>query len=113
MKDYLKMTDEDILNTLYQYMKLVKPEEEIFLYHDIVKYIFINGPGLEFMFIYCKHRKLVAQTTDIMRIPSWFMELFHLQRITSSEAVQVIPMNRIAEFYRYFTVEVKDKELLK
>lgn len=109
------MTDEDrnILITLYNYLKLVKPEEEISLYNDIVKYIFINGPGLEFMSIYCKHRKLVAQMTDIMRIPSWFMELFHLQRITSSEAVQVIPMHKIAEFYRYFIIEVKDKELLK
>lgn len=109
------MTDEDrnILITLYNYLKLVKPEVVISLNHDTVKYIFIDGPGLEFMSIYCKHRKLVAQMTDIMRIPSWFMELFHLQRITSSEAVQVIPMHKIAEFYRYFIIEVKDKELLK
>lgn len=110
------MTDEDrnILITLYNYLKLVKPEEEISLVNrDIVKYIFINGPGLEFMSIYCKHRKLIAQITDIMKIPSWFMVLFHLKRITSSEAVQVIPMYKMLEFYRYFTVEVKDKELLK
>lgn len=109
------MTDEDknILITLYNYLKLVKPEEEISLYNDIIKYIFINGPGLEFISIYCKHRKLVAQMTDIMKIPSWFMELFHLQRITSSEAVHTIPMHKMADFYRYFAIEVKDKELLK
>lgn len=107
------MSDEDVLNTLYHYMKLVKPEEEISLHHDTVKYIFINGPGLEFMSIYCKHRKLVAKMTDIMKIPSWFMELFHLQRITSSEAVHIIPMHKMADFYRYFAIEVKDKELLK
>lgn len=109
------MTDEDrnILITLYNYLKLVRPEEEISLYNDIVKYIFINGPGLEFISIYCKHRKLIAQVTDIMRIPSWFMELFHLQRITSSDALRVIPMYKMADFYKYYTIEVKDKELLK
>lgn len=116
MKDYLKMTDEDrnILITLYNYLKLVKPEEEISLVNqDIVKYIFINGPGLEFMSIYCKHRKIVTQVTDKMKVPSWFMELFHLQRVTSSDASRVIPMHKIAEFYRYYAVEVRDKELLK
>lgn len=109
------MTDEDrnILITLYNYLKLVKPEEEISLNHDTVKYIFINGPGLEFISIYCKHRKLVAQITDIMEIPSWFRELFHLQRITSSGALCAVPMHKIAEFYKYYTIEVKDKELLK
>ena len=114
MKDYLKMTDEDVLNTLYNYIKLVKPEEEISLVdQDIIKYIFINGPVMEFMSIYCKHKKLVVQATDRMRIPSWFMALFHLQRITSSDASYVIPIHKMAEFYRYFTIEVKDKELLK
>ena len=107
------MTDEDILNTLYNYIKLVKPEEEISLKHAIVKYICINGPSLEFMSIYCKHKKIVAQVTDRMRIPSWFMELFHLQRITSSDALRVIPMYKMAEFYKYYTIEMKDKELLK
>lgn len=109
------MTDEDknILITLYHYMKLVKPEGDISLKHSIVKYIFIDGPSLEFMSIYCKHRKIVAQVTDNMKIPSWFMGLFHLQRITSSDALRVIPIDRIAEFYRYFMIEVKDKELLK
>lgn len=110
------MTDEDqnILTTVYNYLKLVKPEEEIFLVdQDIVKYIFIDGPGLEFMHIYCKHKKLVAQVTDTMKVPSWFMKLFHLQRITSSDALRVIPMHKIAEFYKYYVIEVKDKELLK
>lgn len=107
------MTDEDILNTLYNYIKLVKPEEEISLKHAIVKYIFIDGPSLEFMSIYCKHKEIVAQVTDRMKVPSWFMELFHLQRITSSDALRIIPMNRMAEFYKYYTIEVKDKELLK
>lgn len=109
------MTDEDrnILITLYNYLKLVKPEGDISLKHSTVKYIFIDGPSLEFMSIYCKHRKIVVQVTDSMRIPSWFMELFHLQRITSSDALRVIPMHKIAEFYKYYTIEVKDKELLK
>lgn len=110
------MTDEDrnILITLYNYLKLVKPEEEIFLVdQDIVKYIFINGPTLEFMSIYCKHREIVIQVTDKMRIPSWFMKLFHLQRITPSDASRVIPMHKIAEFYKHYAVEVRDKELLK
>lgn len=110
------MTNEDknILTTLYNYMKLVKPEEEISLVDQVtVKYIFINGPTLEFMSVYCKHKKIVAQVTDRMKVPSWFMELFHLQRITSSDASRVIPMHKIAEFYKYYTIEVKDKELLK
>ena len=107
------MSDEDVLNTLYHYMKLVKPEEEISLKHAIVKYIFIDGPSLEFMSIYCKHKEIVIQVTDKMRIPSWFMKLFHLQRITPSDALRVIPMYRMAEFFKYYTIEVKDKELLK
>ena len=107
------MTDEDMLNILYQYIKLVNPEEEISLKHAIVKYIFIDGPSLEFMSIYCKHKKIVIQVTDKMKIPSWFMKLFHLQRITSSDALRVIPMYKMAEFYKYYTIEVKDKELLK
>lgn len=110
------MTNEDknILTTLYNYMKLVKPEEEISLVdQDIVKYIFINGPTLEFMSVYCRHKKIVAQVTDRMKVPSWFMKLFHIQRITSLDASYVIPMHKMAEFYRHYAVEVKDKELLK
>lgn len=116
MRNYLKMTDEDqnILTTVYNYLKLVKPEAEISLVdQDIVKYIFIDGPVIEFMSIYCKHKKLVAQVTDKMKIPSWFMQLFHLQRILSSDAFYAVPMHKMAEFYRYFAIEVKDKELLK
>lgn len=110
------MTDEDqnILTTVYNYLKLVKPEEEISLVdQDIVKYIFINGPVMEFISIYCKHKRIVAQVTDKMKVPSWFMQLFHLQRITSSDALHTIPMHKMADFYRYFAIEVKDKELLK
>lgn len=106
--------DQNILTTIYNYLKLVKPEGEISIVdQDIVKYIFIDGPVVEFMRIYCKHKKLVVQATDKMRIPSWFMALFHLQRITSSDASYVIPKHKMAEFYRYFAIEVKDKELLK
>ena len=106
--------DNTILTTVYNYIKLVKPEEEISLIdQDVVKYIFINGPSLEFMSIYCKHKEIVIQVTDKMKIPSWFMKLFHLQRITSSDALRVIPMYKMAEFYKYYTIEVKDKDLLK
>ena len=110
------MTDEDqsIITTVYNYLKLVKPEEEISLVdQDTVKYIFIDGPSSEFMSIYCKHKKLIAHVTDRMKISSWFMELFHLQRITSSDASYIIPTHKMADFYRYFEIEVKDKELLK
>lgn len=109
------MTDEDqsILTTVYNYLKLVKPEGKISLVDHIVKYIFIDGPAIEFMRIYCKHKKLVVQVTDRMGIPSWFRELFHLQRVTSSDASYVIPKHKIEGFYRYFAIEVKDKELLK
>lgn len=110
------MTDEDnsILTIIYNYIKLVKPEKEIsFRDQDIVKYIFIKGPVMEFMSVYCNHKKIVAQVTDRMKVPSWFMDLFHLQRITSSDALRVIPMHKIVEFYKYYVIEVKDKELLK
>ena len=110
------MTDKDqnIITTVYNYLKLIKPEEEISLVdQDIVKYIFIDGPSLEFMSIYCKHKKLVVQVTDEMKVSSWFMKLFHLQRITSSDASYTVPMHKMAEFYRYYEIEVKDKELLK
>lgn len=105
------MTDKDqsILTTVYNYLKLVKPEERISL---MDKYIFIDGPGLEFMHIYCKHKKLVVQVTDSMKIPSWFMKLFHLQRITYSDASYTVPTHKMAEFYRYYVIEVKDKDLL-
>ena len=109
------MTDEDrnILITLYNYLKLVKPEEEIFLIYDTVKYIFIDGPSLDFMSIYCKHKKIVLQVTDEMEVPSWFKVLFHLRRVASDEVSHSIPMHRLGVWYKYFTIEVKDKELLK
>lgn len=109
------MTDEDrnILITLYNYLKLVKPEEEISLNHDTVKYIFIDGPSLDFMTIYCKHKEIVLQVTDEMEVPSWLKALFHLRRVTSSEALHAIPMHRLGVWYKYFIAEVKDKELLK
>lgn len=115
MRNYLKMTDEDrnILITLYNYLKLVKPEEEIHLVNqDIVKYIFIDGPSLDFMTIYCKHKEMVVQVTDDMKIPSWFKALFHLQRVTSSIASHIIPMHKLGVCYKYFIAEVKDKDLL-
>lgn len=109
------MTDEDrnILITLYNYMKLVKPEEEISLNHDTVKYIFIDGPSLDFMTVYCKHKEIILQVTDEMEVPSWFKALFYLQRVTPSEVSHAIPMHRLGVWYKYFIVEVKDKELLK
>lgn len=115
MKDYLKMTDEDrnILITLYNYIKLVKPEERISLHHDTVKYIFIDGPSSNFMTIYCKHKKIVLLVTDEMEIPSWFKALFHLRRVASDEISHSIPMHRLEVWYKYFIAEVKDKELLK
>jgi len=109
------MTDEDknILITLYHYMKLVKPEGDISLNYDTVKYIFIDGPSSDFMTIYCKHKKIVLQVTDGMEVPSWFKALFHLQRVASDEISHSIPMHRLGVWYKYFIAEVKDKELLK
>lgn len=107
------MTDEDILNTLYNYLKLVKPEEEISLNHDTVMYIFIYGFSLGYMTIYCKHKEIILQVTDEMEIPSWFKALFHLRRVASDEISHSIPMHRLGVWYKYFIAEVKDKELLK
>ena len=95
------MTDEDMLNTLYSYMKLVNPEEDISLAKYITKYIFVNGPVTEFMRIYCKDKEIVVQITDKMKLPSWFY------------ATRKIPACSRGIFYRYYLVEVKDKELLK
>lgn len=113
MRDCLKMTDEDMLNTLYSYMKLVNPEEDISLAKYITRYIFVNGPVTEFMRIYCKDKEIVVQITDKMKLPSWFGKLFHYRRVTHAYATRKIPACSRGVFYRYYLVEVKDKELLK
>ena len=107
------MTDEDMLNTLYQYMKLVIPEEDISLAEYVTKYIFVNGPVIEFMRIYCKDKEIIAQVTDKMELPSWFRKLFHYSKITHTYATRKIPACSRGIFYRYYLIEVKDKELLK
>ena len=106
------MTDEDILNTLYNYIKLVKPEVKISLARYITKYIFVNGPIAEFMHIYCKNGELIVQATDKMKFPSWFKELFHYRRVTLEYVSHKIPPYIRGLTYRYYSVEVKDKKLL-
>ena len=113
MRNYLKMADEDMLNTLYQYMKLVNPEEDISLAEYVTKYIFVNGPVIEFMRIYCKDKEIVAQVTDRMKLPSWFRKLFHYHKVTHAYATRKIPACSRGIFYRYYLVEVKDKDLFK
>ena len=113
MRNYLKMTDEDMLNTLYSYMKLVSPEEEISLAQYVTKYIFVNGPVTEFMRIYCKDKEIIVQITDKMKLPFWFGKLFHYHRVNHSCASRKIPACSRGIFYRYYLVEVKDKDLLK
>ena len=107
------MTDTDMLNILYQYIKLVNPEEDISLTEYVTKYIFVNGPVIEFMRIYCKDKEIIAQVTDRMKLPSWFRKLFHYSKITHTCATRKIPSCSRGIFYRYYLIEVKDKELLK
>lgn len=107
------MTDEDVLNILYNYMKLVKPEEEISLAQYVTKYIFVNGPVTEFMRIYCRDKEIIVQITDKMKLPSWFGKLFHYHRITHTCASRKIPACSRGIFYRYYLVEVKDKDLFR
>ena len=80
------MTDEDMLNTLYSYMKLVNPEEDISLAKYITRYIFVNGPVTEFMRIYCKDKEIVVQITDKMKLPSWFG--MHMQHVRFLHVVE-------------------------
>ena len=107
------MTDKDKLNILYNYIKLVEPEEDVSLAQYVTKYIFVNGPVTEFMRIYCKDKEIIVQITDKMKLPSWFGKLFHYRKITHAYVTRKIPACSRGIFYRYYLVEVKDKNLLK
>lgn len=107
------MTDEDMLNILYSYMRLVNPEGDISLAQYVTKYIFVDGPVIEFMRIYCKDKEIIVQVTDRMKLPSWFKKLFHYRTVTHAYATCKIPACSRGIFYRYYLVEVKDKDLLK
>lgn len=108
-----KLTDKDILLILYNYMKLTKPNVKADISFDDDKAytrIFISLAISEYMVIYCTYGELILVVADGVRTPSWILDMFHLTRVDMLCLPNRIPTTSL---YKYYVIEVKDKELLK
>ena len=111
------MTDKDILHTLCKYMKLVAqlvaPNEVIkFRDRDIYSCVIVPLEGAEFMMVNCVKGEIILIATDRAKIPSWLKDIFDLTSVSMGHVSNKLPITRLEHFYRYFMVEVKDKDLL-
>ena len=107
------MTDKDILRTLCKYMKLVAPNEVIkFRDRDIYSCVIVPLEGAEFMMVNCVKGEIILIATDKVKIPSWLKDIFDLTSVSMGHVSNKLPITRLEHFYRYFMVEVKDKDLL-
>ena len=107
------MTDKDILRTLCKYMKLVAPNEVIkFRDRDIYSCVIVPLEEAEFIMVNCVKGEIILITTDRAKIPSWLKDIFDLTSVSMSHVSNKLPITRLEYFYRYFMVEVKDKDLL-
>lgn len=107
------MSDKDILRTLCKYMKLVAPNEVIkFRDRDIFSCVIVPLEGLEFIMVNCVEGEIILIVTDKVKIPSWLEDIFDLTSVSMGYVSNKLPAARLEYFYKYFMVEVKDKDLL-
>jgi hypothetical protein len=88
------MTDTDKLQVLYNYIKLVEPNERIYLENGR---IFVDGFGASFMELYCKDSKFTAHSCDCM--PNWLHKVFKVHRILIPSKVAVTPYSKFYNLY--------------
>lgn len=90
------MTDKDKLQVLYNYIKLVEPNERIYLENGR---IFVDGFGASYMELYCKDSKFTAHSFDLN--PNWLHKVFKVYRtsIPSNIAVTLTPYSRFYTLY--------------
>lgn len=89
------MTDKDKLQVLYNYIKLLEPNNErIYLKDDR---IFVDGFGASFMELYCKDSKFTAHSFD--HNPNWLHKVFKVHRVSILSNVAVTPYSKFYALY--------------
>ena len=90
------MTDKDMLQVLYNYIKLVEPNsEKIYLEDDR---IFVDGFGASYMELYCKDSEFTAHSFDLN--PNWLHKVFKVYKVSRLPfSVAVTPYSRFYELY--------------
>lgn len=111
------MSDKNKLLALYNYVKLVKPDEDILLRHDLT----ISGSGADgraaFFRIFCTNGNFVGYTYGYKFFcPSWLHDVFHVCRVPFDKV-----KNRLPEYEqkqattrlcrRFYVLEPKEEGL--
>lgn len=104
------MTDTDKLQVLYNYIKLIEPNNERIYLED--GRIFVNGFGASYMELYCKDGKFTAQSCDLN--PNWLHKVFKVYRIPLGKVKDTIPSNAsVVSCNRFYTLYPRNEGLFK
>lgn len=97
------MTDKDKLQVLYNYIKLVEPNEKIYLKDSR---IFVDGFGASYMELYCKDSEFTAHSCDLN--PNWLHKVFKVYRVSR------LPFNiAVTPYSRFYILYPRNEGLFK
>ena len=103
------MTDENKLKVLYNYIKLIEPNERVYLANDR---IFVNGFGGAYIEIYCKDNRFTAQSADLN--PNWLHKIFKVYRVSLDKVRDAIPSSVIIiSCNKFYALYPRNEELFK
>lgn len=98
------MTDKDKLQVLYNYIKLIEPNNErIYLENGR---IFVDGFGASYMELYCKDSEFTAHSFDLN--PNWLHKVFKVYRVSR------LPFNiAVTPYSRFYALYPRNEGLFK
>lgn len=103
------MTDKDKLQILYNYIKMIEPNERVYFSEDRV---FVNDFDGAFIEIYCRDNKFTAQSRDLN--PNWLHKIFKVYRVSSDKVQDAIPSDVITvTCSRFYTLYPRNEGLFK
>lgn len=98
------MTDTDMLQVLYNYIKLLEPNNERIYLKD--GRIFVDGFGASYIEIYCKDSEFTAHSFDLN--PNWLHKVFKVYRVSR------LPFNvAITPYSRFYNLYPRNEGLFK
>lgn len=103
------MTDKDKLRILYNYIKLIEPNERV----NLADYkVYVSDFGSAYLEIWCKNNKFTAQSNDLN--PNWLHKIFRVYRVSIDKVRDAIPSDAIViSCNRFYVLYPRNEELFK
>ena len=98
-----------MLQVLYNYIKLIDPNERVYL---LDSRIYIRGFGGSYLEVCCTGNRFVAQSYDLN--PKWLHKIFKVHRVSLDKVRDAIPPNVIVvTCNKFYTLYPRNEELFK